>query len=83
MEEREALARQFGVLIRRLRLERGHSQETLGQACRIDRTYVGMIERGEVNVTLAMVVKLAGGLGISVVDLFVEFRRDWGDPADG
>jgi len=79
--EKEALARQFGTLIRRLRMERGHSQETFGQACRIDRTYVGMIERGEVNVTLAMVVKLAGGLGISLVDLFSEFQKDRGDPA--
>ncbi len=80
--EKEALARRFGVLVRRLRLERGHSQETFGQACRIDRTYVGMIERGEVNVTLAMAVQLARGLGISLVDLFVEFQRDWGDPAN-
>ncbi len=81
--EKEALAKKFGALIRRLRLERGYSQELFGEVCRVDRTYVGMIERGEVNVTLAMVVKLAGGLEISLVDLFVEFRRDWGDPADG
>lgn len=74
--EKEALAREFGTLVRRLRLERGYSQETFGQACRVDRTYVGMIERGEVNVTLAMVVKLAGGLGISLVELFSEFQRD-------
>ena len=53
--EKEALARRFGALIRRLRLERGYSQEMLGEVCRVDRTYVGMIERGEVNVTLAMV----------------------------
>lgn len=78
--EKEALAREFGILIRRLRLERGYSQERFGEVCRIDRTYVGMIERGEVNVTLAMVVKLARGLGISLVDLFVEFRREWDDP---
>ncbi len=77
--EKEALAKEFGVLIRRLRLERGHSQETFGQACRIDRTYVGMIERGEVNVTLVMVVKLAGGLGMSLVDLFWEFQEGRGD----
>ncbi len=81
--EKEALAKKFGALIRRLRLERGYSQELFGEVCRVDRTYVGMIERGEVNVTLAMVVKLARGLEISLVDLFVEFRRDWDDPADG
>lgn len=79
--EKETLAREFGSLIRKLRLERGHSQETFGQACQIDRTYVGMIERGEVNVTLAVVVKLARGLEITLVDLFSEFQRERGDPA--
>ncbi len=74
--EKGELAREFGNLIRRLRLERGYSQETFGQACQIDRTYVGMIERGEVNVTLAMVVKLASGLGMTLVDLFTELGQD-------
>ena len=81
--EKEALARRFGALIRRLRLERGYSQEMLGEVCRIDRTYVGMIERGEVNVTLAMVTKLARGLGLSLVDLFAEFERGSDTPVGG
>jgi hypothetical protein len=41
---------------------------------------MGMIERGKVNVTLAVVVKLARGLGMSSVELFLEFQWDWGDP---
>lgn len=81
--EKEALAKNFGVLVRRLRSEKGYSQERFAEVCRIDRSYMGMIERGEINVTLAMVVKLARGLEVSVVDLFLEFQRDWGDPGGG
>jgi hypothetical protein len=39
----------------------------------------GVIECGEVNVTLAGIVKLARGLEISLVDLFLEFQEEWGD----
>ena len=78
--EKEALAKNFGELVRRLRSEKGYSQERFAEVCRIDRSYMGMIERGEINVTLAMVVKLARGLEASVVDLFSEFERYWGDP---
>lgn len=73
--EKEALARRFGILIRRLRLERGYSQEGFGEVCRIDRTYVGMIERGEVNVTLAMVVKLVRGLDLTLPDFFSKLEK--------
>lgn len=81
--EREALARRFGGLVRRLRLGQGYSQERFAEVCQIDRSYMGMIERGEVNVTLAMIVKMADGLGISLVDLFRAFQREWGDPGSG
>jgi transcriptional regulator with XRE-family HTH domain len=78
--EEEALAKKFGVLIRRLRFAKGYSQEGLAEASKLERAYVGMIERGEVNVSVRTAFKLARGLGISLVDLFVEFQRDWGDP---
>jgi transcriptional regulator with XRE-family HTH domain len=81
--EKVALAKRFGALVRRLRLERGYSQEMFGEVCRIDRTYVGMIERGEVNVTLAMVAKVARGLEISLVDLFAELEGSPDTPNDG
>lgn len=79
--EKDTLAKEFGALIRRLRLAKGYSQERFAEVCRIDRSYIGIIERGEVNVTLAVIVKMASGLGISLVDLFVEFQRDGGDPS--
>lgn len=73
--EKQALARNIGALVRRLRLERGYSQELLGQVCGLDRTYIGMIERGEVNVTVATVSKLAGGLNLSLSTFFTELER--------
>ncbi len=77
--EKEALAKSFGGLVRRLRSEKGYSQERFAEVCRIDRSYMGMIERGEVSVTLAMIVKLADGLEISLVDLFSELERGKGE----
>ena len=43
--------------------------------CRIDRSYMGMIERGEVSVTLTMIDRLAGGLGLGLASLFAELER--------
>ncbi len=73
--EKEALARRFGELVRRLRSERGYSQERFAEVCRIDRSYMGMIERGKVSVTLTVIAKLAGGLGLTLSALFLELER--------
>ena len=73
--EKEALAKEFGELVRRLRSARGYSQERFAEVCRIDRSYMGMIERGEVSVTLTMIDRLAGGLGLSLASLFAELER--------
>lgn len=75
MEKKEALAKEFGDLVRRLRSERGYSQERFAEVCRVDRSYMGMIERGEVSVTLSVIAKLAGGLGLSLSSLFAELER--------
>lgn len=60
----------FGQRIRELRLKKGWSQEYL--ADRADRhwTYISSIERGERNVTLAVIADLAQALGVEVRDLF-------------
>jgi len=55
--------------IRRLRHERGLSQEDLADLCGLHRTYVGSVERGERNVTLSSLELLARALAVSVVDL--------------
>jgi transcriptional regulator with XRE-family HTH domain len=60
----------FGTRIRELRAARGLSQEALALACDLDRTYIGGIERGERNVSLVNIEKIATALGVRVRDLF-------------
>ncbi|GBR29428.1 hypothetical protein AA11826_0463 [Komagataeibacter oboediens DSM 11826] len=65
----------FGSRLRRLRKERGFSQEGFAEECGLDRTYVGGIERGERNVGIENIERLAFALGIEVKVLF-EFGDD-------
>jgi transcriptional regulator with XRE-family HTH domain len=51
--------------IKRLRLGMGVSQEELAHICGYHRTYVGMIERGERNISIATLEALAGALGVA------------------
>lgn len=64
------LRRQFGDRIRNLRKTVGLSQEELGFKADLHRTYVGSIERGEQNVSLDNIGKLAKVLKVSLKDLF-------------
>lgn len=65
---RQILARN----IRRLRLERGWSQEVLAEKSGLHRTYVGDIERLERNVSVDNIEKLAKAFSLPVKELFVE-----------
>lgn len=62
----------LGEAIRRVRVRTEISQEGLALAAELDRSYVGGIERGEVNVALVNIVKLAAALGMSVEALMKE-----------
>jgi transcriptional regulator with XRE-family HTH domain len=55
---------QFGQLVRKYRKERNMSQEQLALLCNMDRSYLGRIERGEVNPTLEKIFQLADCLKI-------------------
>lgn len=59
----------FGNKVRAERLRQGISQERLGELAKVHRTYVGMIERGEKNITLSNMDKIAKALKIKVSDL--------------
>ena len=68
MRERDPLIL-FGKRLRELRLERNLSQEKLAELAELHRNYVGGIERGERNVSLVNIVKLAHGLNVRPVKL--------------
>lgn len=66
------LQRVLGRNLRRLRLERGYSQEDFAEILGVHRTYLGGVERGERNLTLRTVERLADDLGVEAVGLLVE-----------
>jgi transcriptional regulator with XRE-family HTH domain len=69
-EHEDAIKREFGARLRELRKEAGLSQEALAHACGLDRTYIGGVERGERNVGLVNVHRIAAALKVSPRELF-------------
>lgn len=64
------LRRQFGKRLREIRKCRGLSQEDLGFEAKIHRTYIGSVERGEQNISLDNIGRLAKTLKIKIRDFF-------------
>lgn len=63
------LPARFGANLRKVRLAKGISQEDLAEQADLHRTYVSSVERGERNVTLETIEKLAKALGVSMAKL--------------
>ncbi|CAI8848215.1 helix-turn-helix domain-containing protein [Pseudomonas sp. IT-P4] len=59
----------FAVNVRRRRLELGLSQEELAERAGVHRTYIGMIERSEKNVTIYNIERCANALEIAPYEL--------------
>jgi transcriptional regulator with XRE-family HTH domain len=68
MDETKILAL-FGEHIKRLRTAKGYSQEQLAGSANLDRTYISGIERGQRNVSLINLVKLAKALDIPIYEV--------------
>jgi transcriptional regulator with XRE-family HTH domain len=66
----EDIRARFGKAVRHRRHKLGVSQEAFADLCELDRTYIGGIERGERNVALINVEKIAQALKISLSELF-------------
>jgi transcriptional regulator with XRE-family HTH domain len=60
----------FGLKVRELRKQKEISQEKLAELAGLHRTYIGMIERGEKNLTLLNIEKIALALNVKIIDLF-------------
>jgi len=59
----------FGNKVREERLKQGLSQEAFAEKAGVHRTYIGMIERAEKNITLTNIEKIALALGLTPKDL--------------
>ena len=66
---KENIIIEFGNLVREQRLKKEMSQEKLAEKAGLHRTYIGMVERGEKNITINNIYKIAKALDISVADL--------------
>ncbi|MFL7053230.1 helix-turn-helix domain-containing protein [Vibrio cyclitrophicus] len=77
MDEKSLLLA-FGLKVKSLRLEKKLSQEDLAELCALHRTYIGSVERGQRNVSLVNIVKIASALGTTSSLLLegVEFTNE-------
>lgn len=66
MQKKTSLLVAIGNSVRQFRQKRGVSQEDLAEAAGLHRTYIGMIERGEKNITVLSATKIAKALGVSL-----------------
>ena len=63
------IQQRFGDRVREVRQKRGISQEALADLCEVHRTFIGSVERGEANISLVNIYKIAAGLEISAKEL--------------
>lgn len=69
-----SIQKQFGQKVRELRTQRGYSQEAFAFECGLHRTYIGCIERGEKNITITNIEKIAKALRIGIKSLFEDLK---------
>jgi XRE family transcriptional regulator, regulator of sulfur utilization len=79
----EELTKRFGELARRLRLERGLSQERLGELSGLHRNYIGAVERAERTPSIVSADRIAKSPGTTLAEMFAELEREPGTSGDG
>lgn len=68
--EKESILLAFGQKVQGLRKKQNLSQEQLADLAGVHRTYIGMIERAEKNITLRNIEKIANALKVDIKELF-------------
>lgn len=69
MDNEISILERFGKRIREIRVSKNFSQEELADRAGLHRTYIGMIERAEKNITLRNIEKIANALNIEIKEL--------------
>lgn len=73
----ELVLARFGARVRELRERAGFSQEEFAHLAGLDRSYIGQVERGERNVSLFNIIKMAKGLNVPPSKLFSTLDGDF------
>jgi len=73
-EEKNAILVEFGKKVQQIRKDQNLSQEKLAELADLHRTYIGMIERGEKNITLVNIEKIAKALKVTISYMFNEIN---------
>ena len=71
MTSKKEILIKFGKRVRKVRKEKGLSQEELSFKANLHRTYIGMIERAERNITLSNIEKIANALEVNIKELLL------------
>jgi len=70
--EKDSVLVKFGNKVRQLRTEKGWSQEELSFKSGFHRTYIGMVERAERNISLKNIERIAKTFDVEIQDLFTD-----------
>ena len=66
---KKSISIKFGERVREIRVSKNLSQEQLADLANVHRTYIGMVERAEKNITLVNIEKIANGLNVNITEL--------------
>ena len=76
MKSKNKILIKFGEKVREIRKEKGLSQEELACKAHLHRTYIGMIERAEKNITLINIAKIANAFELEIKGLLVNNEKN-------
>ena len=76
MSQKNPVLVSFGNLLRAIREEVGLSQENLALKAGLHRNYIGILERGEQNPSLLVMLKISKALGVTLADLLAKLPAD-------